>query len=587
MTLIDLTLTKFNHCFVNHGSLSAYYSTFCYNEAYKRVVNITGAVLNNYKDAYFLGCEFDYNNARNPVDACDYWGSVLYAQAYALTIFDRCDFNGNGDDCFYCNDFSMTIVYQDEPLGEEFKDCYFKETACFSAISSDVSKGLAPSQITIKCHSIAQLKNALYMANSLVPCNSIVIELDPIVYEIEADWLTQENYIRSMDWRDEYHHESDNFNLGASSNIWITERYSLDVGFVPISIIGNGAEIRLTGGARNKDNHFAFIPYGGLLTVDNVTFSKFNTVFHNYGTLIANGCTFTDNVINYKSWHDGDDGGVLYGEHGSNFFINCTFNANSAGEDHTDIFNVKDSFVSFTDCDFEEFKKSFLRADSISGNSLPVFIGKATDGSTVKSPSGLKEYFDLKDSAFHSNDCFVYNNSHFDSGGTCVARLSSEQDLVNLTKIVKSNGALSLVLHIFYDGKLNLKLISGVENVVINANGHKLDVFNGDSMSIGRKSSIAFCNLSFDGYDFTLFKNEGSCTFINCSFTINTGDYIVNNEGFCAFINCTLDGNRNDENLMKNSGFLNIMSCSILNNNYDEDGVIYNKAALFYVLIPL
>ena len=79
----------------------------------------------------------------------------------------------------------------------------------------------------------------------------------------------------------------------------IRHGFLFDIGSRPVVINGNGAEIKLSGSSDKSDNHFAFVPKYGSLTLINLTISGFNDAIVNYGKLIIINCTFKDNRIHY------------------------------------------------------------------------------------------------------------------------------------------------------------------------------------------------------------------------------------------------------------------------------------------------
>lgn len=138
----------------------------------------------------------------------------------------------------------------------------------------------------------------------------------------------------------------------------------------------------------------------------------------------------------------------------------------------------------------------------------------------------------------------------------------------------------NLVLNINKDCEIDLKKLGLKDNLIINGNGHKIK-FNHQE-EIKKSQSITLINITFSDYSHTLFKNKGSCTFILCNFTGNTGKYLVDiDEGGCTFINCTITGNKNKDYLINNDErSLSFINCTINGNK----GKIYNEKGTLFLL---
>ena len=573
LALVDVSLENFDQVFMNMGTIYCHDVAFVKNKAYmpygdkksgfqsfKDSLLWSGAVVHNCGNVYFDKCTFYANYAES------FYGDVLYAEKNALTVFDSCTFKDCDDTFIIAKEKSTTIIYQDHNLNDDLKDCYFEPDASLSVISNKKHNGTC----IFNCSNADELQKVLYTINSLTPnAPNIVINLTPGTYNIKSEWLSKKNYMRSMNWRSECHKPTI-FGWGEyRTKSGITQyNYALDVGFIPVTINGNGATIKITGGDNDNRDGFAYIGCGGILNIVNITFTKFNGVFESYGTLNAINCIFTDNVAD-DYWSNG--GSVVFGSGSSNNFINCTFNKNTNSKSHSDIMNLKDSSIRFDGCNFDNFFKNRK------------IIGKISDNSVINAPLCLKDKIDFdKSSAFHNNDKIIRNNATINRGSIMLVQVNNNSNLTNNTKIFSicdEVDPLNLVLNINKDGEIDLSKLGFKNNLIINGNGHKIK-FNHQE-EIKKSQSITLINITFSDYSHILFKNKGSCTFIFCNLTGNTGKYLVDNdEGGCTFINCTITKNKNKKYLFNNDeGSLSFINCTINGN----DGKIYNeKGRLFF-----
>ncbi|WP_407431518.1 hypothetical protein [Methanobrevibacter sp.] len=554
VSLVNVTVKNFKHCFINKGTVCCIKSNFLYNDAYDKYTLVSGGVMENYGSVYFDKCLFKGNRASMELTSVsvkeDYWGSVLYAGQKSFNVFHDCDFKDSLSSFIKACDYSLTVLYQDNNLDNVFKDCYFAKTACLSTVSNQVYED----KFVLNCSDVSQLKNALYLVNSFTPnCESVVINLEPGVYEMDNDWLVKD--MRSMDWRDEfYHHSVYTPDYKAPSAI---ERYALDVGVIPIVINGNGATVRLSKNVKNHDDHFAFIGYGGLLTLNNISFSNFNGIFHNYGTLNLINCNFSDNY--YKNY-----GAVLNGNGCSNYLINCTFKSNIVAKDNTNILDVSDAFVRFDGCDFSEFFKNTK------------FIGKAKN-SVVESSSAIKDNLILSgDSVFYNIGDVIVNGSVIHRGETYTVNIIDNDYLTNLTQDILLFEPSKLIMNVSCDCDIDLSKLNYCGDLLILGNGFNVNFDFGKTVNVN--SAITFVNLTFTKYSHAIFNIAKNCMFMSCNFINNKGAYLFKNKGSCSLFNCSFYGNKNSENLIYNDGgSLILCSCSVRDNSYSNYGLIYNN----------
>ena len=533
VVLKNLTIDNFNHVFMNYGHVLCDYVLFSNNVAYKFDKSDYGAVIHNYNDAYFKSCSFISNQAL-------FWhfgkiadrGSILVAESYSTDIFDGCFFS-NGNNFIDAKAHSTTVFYQNDKMGNLLKDCLFDPNACICVISNNVSSGLVNNAGVINCSDVNDLKNAIYVLNSLVPNPAMVINLKPGTYEIKSDWL-KGTALRSFDWRDCYYYNREGLS-GLDIHI-VIDRYALDVGPVPITINGNGSTIKLVDGADNKDNHFAYIPYGSTLTINDVKFCNFNSVFHNNGNLFINRCQFENNRIKYKSWYKGH-GGVFVSEGGNTFFTNCTFKSNF-GEDDTNIhYLVNHAHVDYINCSFSDDNKikasgyCSIHNDPIENVDNAIF--NIFDNDSLE---------DMKSYILPSNleRKLLY----------CIVNFTADVDAISYLNAISSK----------------------VQVIVLQGNRYNI----GDLTKLKCSSSV----LCFQGFDFSnyrnLFENSKTCYFNNCTFSHNSGDYLLSNKGNAVFKNCSFMDNK-CKNLLDSSGQLTLIDCIFSNDEGSEYGLVYNN----------
>ena len=573
LSLVNVTLQNFRHCVVNKGTVYCIGSYFFDNDPQDHdtpkdvyeATSVSGGVIANYGTACFDHCVFRENHATMESYEKDFskwwefWGGILYAGPKSVNMFHDCDFKGSGTRFIKACEYSMTVIYHRDDLSDIFRDCYFDPTACLCSVSSEfnvssVSSGSSVSsqsngsEVVFNCSDVGQLKSVLYLLNSLVPnCPRVVVNLQPGVYEIESDWLCADGCIRPLDWRDEFYHPTvDVPHYGIPDRI---ERYALDVGVVPIVINGNGAEIKLA--HTNIDDHFAFIGYGGSLTLNGLSLSNFNGVFHNYGTLVLNDCSLLDNKC---------FGGVLYGVGASNYFINCSFSGNGGALD------VSNGFVRFESC-------NFINCDG-------KFLGKVSR-SIVEACSDLKSSIDLCDGSFFYRIGFDGDNSSCMSCEAYEALISKNDYLPTLLEDIRDFEPSKLILNISCDCDVDLVKLAYDGDLLILGNGHKVNFNFGNAINID-KGSVTFVDLLFSNYNHIAFNVSSSCSFVGCNFTDNLAKYLVVNKGLCSFANCLFEGNSNSGCLVYNEGGSLVMcNSTFFNDSYGEYGLIYNYNGSF------
>ena len=542
LSVVNVTLSKFRHCFVNHGGIYCANSSFIDNDAYDSFTKVSGGVIENHGSACFDNCIFSGNRASAEVikgvsAQDDAWGSILYAASKSLNIFRNCDFRGPVTKFINASSYSNTIIYQDKELGDIFKDCYFDRTAGLSVVSSKVQK-----DIVFNCSSVGEFKNVMYNIGCVTPnCKSIVINLAPGVYELGHDWIGS---LGCVNTRSDFSfvYDPTGWSFSPSKVMSPVERYALNVGVVPVVVNGNGACVKFTG---DLHDHFAFIGYGGVLSLNNMTFSNFNGVYHNYGTLNLVDCIFTDNI----------DGGIIKGAGCSNYLVNCIFKGN------TDIVDIRDAFIRFDTCDF-------------AGRDI---VGRVYN-SVVESSSDIKNHLILSEgSVFYNTGLTVVNGTIINRGASLTFDILNNDYWDSLSRDILLYEPSRLVLNVSCDCDCDLSKLNYADNLIILGNGHRVNFDFGQIIDIN--SPVTFVNLTFSNYNHRIFNIVKNCIFASCNFTSNTGDYLFSiNRGSCTLINCSLYNN-NGVNLIYNDlGILSLNNCSVFRNHYSSEyGLIYNN----------
>ena len=257
----------------------------------------------------------------------------------------------------------------------------------------------------------------------------------------------------------------------------------------PVVVNGNGACVKFTG---DLHDHFAFIGYGGVLSLNNMTFSNFNGVYHNYGTLNLLDCIFTDNI----------DGGIIKGAGCSNYLVNCIFKGN------TDIVDIRDAFIRFDDCDF-------------AGRDIVARVYN----SVVESSNDIKNHLILSEgSVFYNTGLTVVNGTIINRGASLTFDILNNDYLANLSRDILLYEPSRLVLNISCDCDCDLSKLNYADNLIILGNGHRVNFDFGQTIDIN--SPVTFVNLTFSNYNHRIFNIANSCIFASCNFTSNTGDYL-------------------------------------------------------------
>ena len=561
VVLEHLSLSYFNHCFINQGHILCDSVTFLGNQAYKFDVYEPGGVIHNYNTAYFRGCAFLANSAKTAIGLYTA-GGVLYAEPYSTTVFDRCHIDNTEHDAIEAKEYSMTVFYQKIPLNyEQISGCSFDEKAFLSVISSDVFE--SPNK-TVKfvCKNKNELMNALCCINTLTPGMSVEIDLKNGEYEFSHEDFESykkhpTNNFASSFWRHNFYDGKFNF---------VTEEFMLNVGIVPITINGNGATIKRTGD-KNDDDHFALIPRGCTLTITNTKFTGFNTVFHNYGNLVLNNCYFKKNIIHYNSWLKGH-GGVLFSDAGTTTFNGCTFSGNQ-GEDtdagvNTDIcYLINSAKVTYNRC-IENSDEDKLYDDHL---------------------------FDGQANTAHTNEKAVTTNSNIKYSVVKhvpfkLLNLVDDKSISTMKKSLKGAVVDYLVVNMSCDISCYMlyEILEFTEVAMLRSNGHDLKSsgFNDYFLMTIYESKIIY----FEGFTFSdlgVFSNNVNylyfynCTFSNLEKTTIKFSVFYLNKGLASFVNCNFV-NIYASCLFRNEGILSFTDC-VFSDNKVWTSLIYNNRA--------
>ena len=564
-----LTFKHFAHCFFNYGMLYCSQSKFIDNNAIKTDVLLegSGTVIHNYNTAEFFACTFSGNNAQycglRPTHMA---GSILYAEPYSTTYFDRNIYEGQlyDDSILACKYSSIVITPsygQTEWTYEHFIGKSFIHylasvsfiNPCETIFYDNYVNNYNP--LIFNCSNSSDLANALKFINKEgVMGSEVIINLVNTTYSFtssEANTLDMDygkgyrgsffsNLFNGVieEYRDYDHKVYMNYQ----------QHYFINVGgFIPITINGNGAHIKISDNEIDNDNHFAFIGHNARLTLNNLTLSTFNTAFINaHGNLICNACDISENKIEYTSY-SADDGGVLRSFAGSSIFKNCIMKNNRA-TDGTDFAYAEDgSYVELDNCTISQHYTTYATLKD----------------STIKCP------YDL------------YKN-HISATSTKFINITSKEELAiyvinnteELKDIYSSKTWADTTVFVFNcscSADLN-RLISHPGSTYIKANGHNIKVSSSE-LTIIKDAFVCLEGFTFTG---SKFFGYGILSLINCTLTNCESVQMFTNIGDCSIYNCKISNN-NCKNVFENKGTLTICNSIINKNKATEYGIIYNN----------
>lgn len=599
-TIENLNFKRFYRCFVNNGNLYCKNALFEKNDASFWATRTPGSVVYNKNQATFENCIFKNNDNKRGLTIWVYQSNlmagVLYAEAKSLTNFVKCHFNTLYDTIHAC-DGSMVVLYDDDQSNFNYltgdSNNNFEQGSCIDCRPSytfNLNKTVTNSYDDFKTF-LSHYAKEHYDINA----SSFVINIKKGDYSIKMD------DIKPYDFR--------TFNLDRSTvktgkyekgeNMWVHHHYLLDVGSRPILINGNGAKLTLTGNSQSADNHFAFVPAFGTLTLVNVTLSGFNTAIVNYGKLILINCTLTDNKVHYiYQSGDGEKGGAIR-NYGTVFAYNTTFKGNRATEGAAYFAKGSSTLGQFYNCTFDgntiisnlAWKTGDPNTLFLDDKSVVRLIAcKGVDQSNIKTDHGGLYLF--RDSFNES----VYN-----------ILVEDMADLIKLSKIVKGNTKYDIFnvtfvnkeFGIFADSKILFELDYG--ELILNGNGAKIFVQNqkdnDDTQFIvtTTRSSVFINQLGIQGFNIAI-ENNGGLIILNSNFVANKADYahkkdyggsIVNFGSLTIFNTTFKDGYAKYGGAIYNRGNAIVIISDFTNNigyNSKSNVDIYNQEAAVQIV---
>lgn len=563
VVLNNVGLYMFNHVFMNHGSVICNNDTFRDNRAHADYVGSEGAgtVAQNFNTIVFNNCTFDGNSAveDGALTSSNYEGkwSILMAFSNSKTVFIDCTFVNSYKDSLYGSTGSMITFFTDDPdiYEKKFDESTFDMGAGFSVVNSSVLKNNNSGPVVFNCNNLQELYDAFWIINSFLPAIEVVINLSPIEYIINTDDYYR-NSFSNVGWKTDW----DCYDDETFFNMNYMGEFLLNVGSIPVTINGNGATVKLTHVSVLDRYHFAVVPNFGSLTLNNLTLAHFNTAIYNYGTLIANNCVFRDNNIDRDEiTEDKVKGGAFVFNGGQGLFVNCSFRDNE-GNDDANSFYAKNSYLEFINCDAYWSDDDRHKVGEIHDSYV-----KATDTYNLIFDchgDSVVQYF-----TGSGSDVIYFNIGDIDSLNSAYDYLAGENYDNTSVKV--------FVLNFTNDCSFDLGRFTKYKSVlIIQSNG--FDVRFNSTVKIWSNCDVYFVNMNFIGYAFNLFINEGSCSFVNCSFSDNHCNLFLENKGSCNIVNCSFTDNT-CKNFIENEGSLSIVDCIFKNNTCREYGVIYNK----------
>ncbi len=557
--LNNLNLKSFNHCFYNQGLLFCSEIGFYDNDAFKFDVDVSGsgAVIHNFNIAEFDECTFDGNNAHYVGLFKQHMaGSILYAEPYSTTYFYHSHFTGdkNSDDSIFACKYSSIII---TPQSDKTKwtwdhfvgKSFIHPLASLTMVNPKESlvkdyKSNNYNPLVFNCTNTNELVKALKSINhDGIMGSEVIINLSDKVYSISTNQAKEIYKDYGSGYRGSFFNEKYSQYKDYSTG---KEYYFINQGFVPITINGNGAQIKISGNSKSDDYHFAFMGKDTKLTLNNLKISNFNTAFVNSkGSLTCNNCDLSDNVIKYK-FYKGDTGGVLRSFGGSSIFNNCKISNNAAGTKNTDFaYAVEGSYLELNNCQIKQSNSNYMTLKD----------------STIKCPSDLYNKHISKSSA-----TFLSNNPEKDM---LRYEVNSVRDLCEIDS--SKNLADVTCIDFKCDCTLNLNsILPNRGNVYMRANGHNIQI--NSLLTVGKNTVLCL-----DGFALNKgLTNNGILSLVNCTLNGCKSNTMFTNNGQCSMSDCVVSDNH-CKNVFDNKGSLTLSDSIIKNNGANKYGIIYNE----------
>ena len=566
----NLNFNKFYRCFVNNGELYVKNAVFKENDAAKFGTKTPGSVIYNKKTATFEYCVFDNNdNSRgggHPYHyRADLQAGVLYAEAGSMTNLIKCNFKTIYD-TVHAVDGSMIVIY-DNTLRD-----YNNLT---KAINNNFEAGSC-----LEFRHISSLNAKKTITNSYDDFKSFLNAVNTEYYNSDAsafivnikngDYTVKMKDIKRFDFRTDRF--IDFFDKTDKETTFVEHKYLVDVGSRPIVINGNGAKLTLTGNSYNDDEHFAFVPKYGSLTLINMTLSGFNTALVNYGKVIVINCTFENNRVHYiKQSGEGELGGAVR-NYGGFYAYNTTFKNNRATNGGAYYSTGPAAIGQFYNCTFTGNTR-MTNVLWTTGDASTLYLNKFAVAKLINCNGvGKSNILCENDGVFLYRDNLNKAVLNYTVDGIAkLYRLSSiiksnEYDIINVTFIKGEYG-------VFPDSEILLK--PDYVELILNGNGAKIFVSNqkdndDTQLLVSTKRSSTFINnLAIQGFNIAI-ENNGGLTIFGSSFNANKADYTHKKDYGGAIVN---------------TGSLTIYNSSFTNGYAKYAGAIYNNKGTLVVYI--
>ena len=596
VSINNLTFKTFYRLFVNNGNLNCVDCTFSKNDAWTLLTDTPGSVIYNKNQATFQNCIFDQNT--NDVRNFAYnpnLRATVYAETNSLTNFVQCKFTVN--DTVHAVDGSMVVIYDssddlynlftnDTRNTFEFGSCLDKRPVG----SYNVNKNASKYDFTFR-FSTNQFYNSL-KDNKETDC---IFELDSVDYTLDLDDYL--NSVHRNDFRTYNRYHDELTPNGPNDDPFAHHYFLLDIGMHPIVINGRGATISLTGSGESDDNHFAFVPKYGSLTLINLTISGFNSAIVNYGQLILINCTLKDNKIHYSrtATFEAEKGGAIR-NYGSVYCYNTTFSNNRATQGAAYYSSGSSAYGQFYNCKFEgNTLISNLVWNNKDANDLFV-----DGGSIVK----LAKCIGIRDSTIKTDNKGLILYRDTIDVTICNYTVDSVYSLMKLSNLVNNNHDYDIINVTFVKGDYgtfsNSKIFDmDYGQLMLSGNGARVFVNspkdNDETQFLvtTSRSSVIIAGLTIEGFNIAI-DNKGALNIVDTSFINNRVDYMKKNDYGGAIVNnkgasLTVYNTTFKDNYAKyggaiyNLGTAQVIDCIFADNKgYDNKNVnadIYNHNA--------
>ena len=582
ISINNLTFTRFKRIFVNNGEVYCNNVNFVKNDASFWATSTKGTVIYNKMTATFVNCVFDHNENKHGASIyiyqADLQASVLYAEQNSLTNFVQCNFKTDYD-TIHAVDGSMVVLYDNtkDNFNKLKKDANnnFETGSCldYRPYASFNKNATATYNYSDVFKLATDNRESIYKSNS----SSFIFNLEKKTYDISLS--DYKNIAFKNDFRT--FNSLGNFasTPGKKDNTYVHHGFLFDIGSRPVVINGNGAEIKLSGSSDSDDNHFAFVPKYGSLTLINLTISGFNNAILNYGKLIIINCTFKDNRIHYFYQNAETEFGGAIRNYDSVYVYNTTFTNNRASYGGAYCGKGDSSIAHFYNCSFS----GNTRLSNLvwyNSNDNPIYLDDNAMVKVIKCNGLSKSNIITKNGAL-----VLYRESLNETIYNIV--VENLVDLYILSKIVKDNTEYDVINVSFVNKQYNVLPNSQIlfdfdyGNFILNGNGAKIFVQNQNDndetrfLVTKKRSSVFINNLTIQGFNIAI-ENKGTVCIFNSHMNNNKVDYnskkdyggAIVNEGSVLIYNSTFADNyaKYAGAIYNNKGSLTIVISDFFNN---------------------